>query len=264
MTLTRNEIAAFVVAAVFLHFAGFYWAFWGRPPSPGAVATGSGGLMIELAGQTGTGGAQLGEQLEPEPEPEPVEEVAPEPEPEPVVKPTPKPEPVPKAKPKPKPKPEPKPKPKPKPQKPVEKKEAPKKVAAPDRRSGTADAVKADKVGKPGIATQGKAGAGQHAGGGAPGARADYRSLIIARLAREKRYPMRARMRGIEGTGLLRLVISPEGTVLSSELEKSTGSSLLDKEIDRMVERATPLPPFPQNMAPKPLTLRIPVEFELH
>lgn len=259
MTLTRNEIAAFVAAAILLHLAGFFWIFYGQPQRTGAMAPGSGGLMIDLAGQTGTGGAQLGETLEPEPEPEPVEEVAPEPAPEPVVKPAPKPEPVPKTKPKPKPK----PKSKPKPHKPVEKKEAAKKAAEPDRRSGTADAVKADKAGKPGNATQGKAGAGQHAGGGAPGTRTDYRALIMGRLAREKRYPMRARMRGIQGTGLLQLVISPEGSVLSAELEKSTGSSLLDNEIDRMVERASPFPAFPENMARKPLTLRIPIEFEL-
>ncbi|MAB12981.1 energy transducer TonB [Parvibaculum sp.] len=273
MTLTRNEIAAFVVAAILLHLAGFYWIFHGEPQTTGAMAPGSGGLMIDLAGQAGTGGAPKGNTSEPtsepvektappEPKSEPEPESKPEPKPEPVAKSVPKPEPAPTRQPKP----TPKRKAKPEPQKRMETKPAPPQENAETqgRPDGVAETSQDTAGGKPGLAAQGKAGTGATAGGGTPGARADYRALIIGRLAREKRYPLRARMRGIQGAGLLRLVISPEGAVLSAKLEKSTGSSLLDKEIDRMVEHASPFPAFPENMVPKPLTLRIPVDFELH
>ncbi len=265
MTLTRNEIAAFVAAAILLHLVAFYSFFYGQPQTTGAIATGSGGLMIDLAGQVGTGGAPKGNTSEPTPEP--VEKTVP-PEPEPEPKPEPKPKPVAKSVPKP----EPAPKPvsrqetRPAPKKRMATKPAPsrEKALTQGRPDGVVETSQDTAGGKPGLAAQGKAGAGATAGGGTPGARADYRAIIIGRLAREKRYPLRARMRGIQGSGLLRLVVSPEGAVLSARLEKSTGSSLLDKEIDRMVERASPFPAFPENMASKPLTLRIPVDFELH
>lgn len=254
MTLSRNEIAAFIIAALALHVAGFYWFFAIRSVPPGAMAPGSGGIMIDLAGQAGDGGAQLGEAIAPEPEPQPVEEMAP-PEPEPVIKPVLKPEP--------KPVPKPKQKPKPQPRAQTERTPPRESKAEPDTRSGSEQAMPGARSGKPGLAISGKAGDGKATGGGAPGARADYRTLIISMLTREKRYPLRARMRGIEGTGLLRLVIAPDGTLVSSEIETSSGSSILDAEIERMVERAAPFPPFPENMTQKQITMRIPVEFEI-
>lgn len=266
MTLSRSEIAGFVAAALFLHLAGFYWAFWGRPTPPGAIATGSGGIMIDLAGQVGTGGAPKGNTPEPvsDPEPQPIEKITP-PEPEPVVKPEPqpKPKPVHEKVVKPEPKPKPKPKPKVQPRKEAKAKPPQDHAQKQGRPDGSAEVAEGNSAGKPGLASQGEAGDGESAGGGTPGARADYRAIIIGRLAREKRYPMRARMRGSEGTGLLRLVIAADGSVVSARIEKSSGSSILDDEIEQMVERAAPFPPFPKNMGRGELTMRIPVEFKL-
>lgn len=276
MTLTRNEIAAFVVAAVFLHLTVFYWAFWGRTASPGAMAPGSGGIMIDLAGQAGTGGAPKGNTSQPEPEPAsgPVEKTAPpeaktEPKPEP--KPEPKLEPIAKSVPKPEPAPTPKPEPvprqetRPEPQKRVEAKPAPPRenAARQGRPDGVVETSEDTAGGKPGLADQGEAGTGAATGGGTPGARADYRALLRGILKRNLRYPRTAEMRGIEGQGRIRLFIRPDGSLRAVEIISSTGSHLLDKEMEEVAERSAPFPPPPLDAGEDEYPFPIPVGFNL-
>lgn len=262
MTLTRNEIAAFVVAAVLLHVAGLYWAFWGRDPSPGAMAPGSGGLMIDLAGQVGTGGAPKGNtsdpEIEPEPTPEPVEKTAP-PEPAPEPKPVPKPEPAPT------PKPAPKRETRPEPQKHVETKPAPPKENAETqgRPDGALDAPDGAQADKSGLATQGEAGSGAATGGGTPGARADYGARLRDTLNHNLRYPRRAEMRGIEGQGSIRLHIRPDGSLRLVEIVSSTGSRFLDREMKEVAKRSAPFPPPPLTAGEDEYRFRIPIGFNL-
>ncbi len=276
MTLTRNEIAAFIVAAILLHLAGFYWIFYRQPQTTGAMAPGSGGLMIDLAGQAGTGGAPKGntpdatsEPVEkaapPKSEPEPKSEPKPEPKPEPTSKPVaksvPKPEPAPKARPKPTPKQE----ARPEPQKRVETKPAPSREDAETqgRPEGTAKASENTDEGKPGLATQGKAGPGAATGGGAPGARGDYQSLLRGLLKRNLRYPRRAEMRGIGGEGKIRLYIRPDGSLRTVEIVSSTGSRLLDREMKEVARRSAPFPPPPLAAGEDEYPFLIPVAFNL-
>lgn len=101
------------------------------------------------------------------------------------------------------------------------------------------------------------------AGGGQPGASLDYLARVSAWLEQYKEYPRRARLRGKEGIATLRFVIDRQGRVLSFELVRSSGNVLLDREVRDMIQRASPLPPMPEELRQARLELVVPVAFSL-
>jgi len=92
---------------------------------------------------------------------------------------------------------------------------------------------------------------------------ATYENIVVAWLERSKRYPDRAIRRGIEGEALLTLRISNTGDVLAFNVEDSSGFSILDEEVRRMVQRASPFPPMPENLSTRELSFSIPIAFRL-
>ncbi len=99
--------------------------------------------------------------------------------------------------------------------------------------------------------------------GGSPAARADYISVLRAWLEQHKQYPRRARMRRQQGTAVLRFTMNRAGQVLAYQLEESSGYTLLDEEVEAMIERAQPLPVMPNEMQQAQLELVVPVQFFL-
>lgn len=231
---------------------------------------------------------------EPEPEPEEVAEAEPEPEsipePEPIVEPEPEPEPDPEPISEPvveevvEPEPEPEPEPvvvqelaevlpvrmKPKP--PVKQVEAPKKVAEPVQKqaepkpqpSGLTNSSKSE--GTVGEVAQSQAAAASSGSGGGAASKAamvDYQSSVLQMLNRYREYPDRAKRRGIEGQNSVLLVIARDGSISVFKMVSTSGSKLLDRETERMIERVRQFPPFPDDMLEDSITLTIPVVYNL-
>ncbi len=75
-------------------------------------------------------------------------------------------------------------------------------------------------------------------------------------------YPRRAREQGWHGRVIVRLEISPEGTVESSAIHKSSGYEILD---DGAVKAATQwtFEPAKNGAFPVPATVNIPIQFDL-
>ncbi len=94
-------------------------------------------------------------------------------------------------------------------------------------------------------------------------ARARYDSVILARLEKVKRYPARARDRGLEGEVVLLLELSRDGGVYKSEIRKSSGFELFDNEVLAMVVKAEPFPEVPAELASDSLEFLIPINFKL-
>jgi len=108
------------------------------------------------------------------------------------------------------------------------------------------------------------AGRGDNAtGGGVPGASVDYMARLRAWLEQHKRYPRRARLRRQQGTTMLSFVVDRTGTVVEYSIRESSGYRLLDEEAVAMIERAQPLPAFPEDMSQRRLQLVVPVQFFL-
>jgi TonB family protein len=84
-----------------------------------------------------------------------------------------------------------------------------------------------------------------------------YRPLVLAALARAKRYPLLARQRGLEGVVEIAFTIHPDGRVSSVEVVNPSRHRLLDAAALGMVDRIGSLPP-PPSSAP----LRFPARIE--
>ncbi|MEB0043812.1 MULTISPECIES: energy transducer TonB [unclassified Pseudomonas] len=133
-----------------------------------------------------------------------------------------------------------KPKPKPQPPKPVEKKPEPPKEKPSEEKPSDAQPTQAP--------TEKSA---QPAPGPSPAqqaAKASWQSELLAHLAKHKKYPAAARMRGKEGLNRLRFVVDAQGNVLSFELVGRSGNADLDDATLQMIREAQPLPKPPADM----------------
>jgi protein TonB len=92
---------------------------------------------------------------------------------------------------------------------------------------------------------------------------ANYVGRLLAALDRHKEYPSSARFRRVEGVTLLRFAMRRDGTVASFGIERSSGHEDLDAAVIQMIQRASPLPPPPSELAGDPVELVVPVRFSL-
>jgi protein TonB len=90
---------------------------------------------------------------------------------------------------------------------------------------------------------------------------ASYKATISALLKKYKKYPKRALSRRQEGTVTVLFTIQKDGSLLSYKIKNSSGHKLLDKAVEKMLKKAVPLPPFPNNMKQESITLVLPVDF---
>lgn len=266
---------------------------WPRQGAPGGAA--GAGVQIALGpvgGGAGNGEAEAAEDTEAETAPEPI----PEPEPDPQVPPEPaEPRPEPERRPEPAPQPVvPSAPPPPDPEPPLPDLSAPEQErdepdstdmpdqdadaetgpeeTEPEKSAGSGAVGPAD---LPAVGTDaGGAGAepsplassgtqAQPAALGSSGARAGYAETLAAWLERHKRYPRRSQRRREEGIGYLYLIVARDGRVLDVRIERSTGYPALDEELLDMVERAKPLPAFPDNLRAAQMEYVLPVTFDL-
>jgi protein TonB len=205
---------------------------------------------------------QLAPQVQPkaiESEPAPP---APAPEPEP-----PKPKPIPKPQPKPKPLPAPKPEPVQEPE-PAPIVEAPAPTEAPEPQPAPPVMTTApSETEPPTFTTPPPPPAPPEPRGPSQqdldAARDRYGSLLAREIAKHKRYPRIAQMRGWEGEAAIELQLDGSGKILASKIKKSSGYEVLDKQALEMVERATPFPPPPAVLSGQSFTLLVPISFRL-
>jgi len=246
------------VVAVMLHLLIFIGLAHSK--TEGAKDKGELGIEIDLGMLGDLGEAQETVEVSavepPPPLPEPEPEVEPEPEPKPEPEP-PKQKPVVKVKPKPE-----------KPKK-VVKKQPPRDVK-PEPKPSTSDAVVTDsppsdqKTNSTVAQRKASTGIGQsNKTGGNPGALQSYNALLQAKLAKYKRYPIASRRRGEEGEVRLHFVVGRSGKVLEYSISGSSGSQRLDDAVLKMLKKAQPFPPFPDEITAPQMSYNIPVGFYL-
>lgn len=91
----------------------------------------------------------------------------------------------------------------------------------------------------------------------------DYLTKLRAWIERHKQYPRLAQLRRQEGTAWLRFTMARDGRVISHRVERSSGHTALDREVEEMIERASPLPAMPADMPQDRLDVVVPIAFTL-
>ncbi len=76
------------------------------------------------------------------------------------------------------------------------------------------------------------------------------------------RYPRRARRAGVTGSALVAVRIDRSGQLLASEIARSSGSLLLDRDALATVERAAPFGAVPPSLADRDLAFPITVAYD--
>jgi protein TonB len=97
-----------------------------------------------------------------------------------------------------------------------------------------------------------------------PDALPNWKSQLVARLERFKRYPPEAQARGEQGVAQLAFSIDRSGAAHHARIVRSTGSSLLDRETLALVERAAPLPPPPADVPGAQIAVVVPIRYNFH
>jgi periplasmic protein TonB len=110
------------------------------------------------------------------------------------------------------------------------------------------------------VPSDGEISAGNQAESGWP---EDYLKEVRARLDEAKQYPWMARLRGLEGTSLVRFRILAGGSVDRIGIIQPSTHRVLDEAAMETVQRAAPFPVFPDEARLERIELNVPVIFEL-
>ena len=89
-----------------------------------------------------------------------------------------------------------------------------------------------------------------------------YLSRMRGRIQEALRYPPAARRRGLKGTVLVEILIRPDGAITGVSVTSSSSHRLLDDAALEAV-RSLPPQPFPAGLLPRPLSVQVPVVFDL-
>ena len=91
----------------------------------------------------------------------------------------------------------------------------------------------------------------------------NWKSQLVARLERYKRYPSEAQSRGESGVAQLAFSVDRNGGVHHARIVRSSGSSLLDRETLLLLERAQPLPPPPAEINGSQIAIIVPIRYNM-
>ena len=94
-----------------------------------------------------------------------------------------------------------------------------------------------------------------------PNALPNWKSSLLARLERYKRYPSEAQARGEEGVAQLAFSVDRGGRVHHARILRSSGSALLDRATLQLIERAQPLPPPPPGVGASGIAIVVPIRY---
>jgi protein TonB len=96
-----------------------------------------------------------------------------------------------------------------------------------------------------------------------PDAVPNWKSQLVARLERYKRYPSEAQSRGEQGVAQLAFSVDRSGGVHHARIVRSSGSSLLDEATLALVERAAPLPAPPPEISGAQIAISVPIRYNM-
>lgn len=104
---------------------------------------------------------------------------------------------------------------------------------------------------------------GESGGHGNPNVLNAYKTQLLRKLNRYKKYPPKARSQGVVGTVLVNFTVNRQGAVLSSHLARSSGNIILNQEALTLLQRVSPFPAIPKEVTEQTLNITAPVQFTI-
>jgi periplasmic protein TonB len=99
-------------------------------------------------------------------------------------------------------------------------------------------------------------GAGQHS-------RRSYFAAVLARIEEAKQYPPSAVRRHIEGNAVVTFRLAPDGQLLFTHLQRTSGYHMLDQAALAAVQDAAPFPGFTDTADIQPRSMNVTISFVL-
>jgi protein TonB len=96
-----------------------------------------------------------------------------------------------------------------------------------------------------------------------PNALPNWKSQLVSRLERYKRYPSEAQSRGDHGVAQIAFSVDRSGGVHHARILRSSGSSVLDAATLALVERAAPMPPPPPEISGAQIAIVVPIRYNI-
>jgi protein TonB len=90
-----------------------------------------------------------------------------------------------------------------------------------------------------------------------------WQRAIVSHLNRYKRYPDKARDRGLQGSVSVEFTIDRRGRVIAARVAQTSGSSSLDDEALAVLQRASPLPAPPASTPGTSFDMALPIQFRI-
>ncbi|PCI63465.1 MAG: hypothetical protein COB37_05040 [Kordiimonadales bacterium] len=91
----------------------------------------------------------------------------------------------------------------------------------------------------------------------------DWYRAVAVKVAKKHVYPRSALSREIEGRALVHITVDRTGKIVTYEITKPTGQSVLDKAIPKMIRRISPLPKPPASITESQLQFVIPISWSM-
>ena len=91
----------------------------------------------------------------------------------------------------------------------------------------------------------------------------NYSTKLTKAIARQKKYPRIAQMRGWQGELILNLKIDGQGNLVQAKIKQGSKFKILDTEGMNMVKRASPFPKPPKELESKIFNVIVPISFKL-
>ena len=87
--------------------------------------------------------------------------------------------------------------------------------------------------------------------------------VLTAHIAKHKKYPRIAQRRKMQGEVVIAIQIRGDGSLISKDIQKSSGYKVLDKEGMKMMEKSKPFPVPPDTLKNSVTNVVVPIAFNL-
>ena len=90
-----------------------------------------------------------------------------------------------------------------------------------------------------------------------------WQKEVSVKIAKKQSYPRAALRKELEGKATVEINIDREGNIVAHTIQSSTGHEVLDREVPKLMKRASPLPAPPAGAVDSQLTMVVPLAWVL-